>query len=392
MTGKDQGEFLVLKSSDAGLELRMAEELVRSIAADVMRGFAVTKRRGAEVGGLLIGSTRKGVLQVDSCEVVPCEYAYGPSYLLSDNDGRAFAEAAARWAPGPGRDRYAVGVFRSHTRDGLLHDAADLELLQKFFDSTPAALLLVKPYATRAPEGALFLYGSNHEISPRPAVQFALEVQGVHAPRQAPARSSASRVVPPPEAPRQPTPPPVVPVSEPPQPAPAAPKPEIAQRELFAAYTAEEASPIGRILAWSFYIACVLLCGFVGGYVAAGGELKTLLPGGKPPAPPDPYALGLRATPRGDSVLLEWNRQSALLNKASKAAVVVIAPSIYREVPVSIDELRRGYVLFKSDAPEGSLRIEIYVAPDRLIAERVVWKNPTPPSDSGRPASPGGQP
>ena len=53
---------------------------------------------------------------------MPCEYASGPSYVLSANDKQQFKEAVERWQPSLDRDLYAVGYFRSHTRDGFSLD------------------------------------------------------------------------------------------------------------------------------------------------------------------------------------------------------------------------------------------------------------------------------
>ncbi len=73
-----------------------------------MRGFGSVPKRGAEVGGFLIGTIRPGVpaiVRIDDFEPVACEYRRGPSYLFTEEDGagsggRLAAAAAQRFALG----------------------------------------------------------------------------------------------------------------------------------------------------------------------------------------------------------------------------------------------------------------------------------------------------
>jgi len=63
---------------------------------------------------VLLGQTAEnGDLLVDGFELVPCEYAFGPSFILSPHDETEFAAAVERAGPG------AIGYFRTHTQDGL---------------------------------------------------------------------------------------------------------------------------------------------------------------------------------------------------------------------------------------------------------------------------------
>jgi len=80
---------------------------------------------------------------------VPCQYRRGPSYVFTEEDSPPFEAAAAR------ADR--VGFFRSHTREGLTLSPDDLDLLNHFFDGPFYIALLVKPYATKASLGGIFV-------------------------------------------------------------------------------------------------------------------------------------------------------------------------------------------------------------------------------------------
>jgi hypothetical protein len=139
-------------------------DVVDRLAAEVMRGFGAVPKRGAEVGGVLIGTTRgtarpdaPAIVRIDDFEPVACEYRRGPSYLLTEEDGRDFEECRNRLQPSSTPSAYAVGYFRSHTREGFSLEAEDLALLDQFFPGPAMVALLIKPYATRVSVGAFFV-------------------------------------------------------------------------------------------------------------------------------------------------------------------------------------------------------------------------------------------
>ena len=128
-------------------------DLVDRLGYEIMRGFGAVPKRGAEVGGILLGSAELGarmVVRIEDFVSVPCEHLRGPSYALSDKDLRGFDEALERWKPAPDKRLYAVGYFRSNTRDVLQLSPDDLALLESRFPADSAVCLQVKPYATRA--------------------------------------------------------------------------------------------------------------------------------------------------------------------------------------------------------------------------------------------------
>jgi hypothetical protein len=134
-------------------------DVLDSVLAEVMRGFGAVPKRGAEVGGVLTGVIEYGeqiVVRIDDFEAVECAYRRGPSYLLTEEDATAFADTCERWQPGPSRPAYAVGYFRSHTRDGLYLSPEDVGLLDRYFPDQSQIALLVKPFATKASIAGFF--------------------------------------------------------------------------------------------------------------------------------------------------------------------------------------------------------------------------------------------
>jgi hypothetical protein len=126
--------------------------IIDRLSAEVMRGFGAVPKRGAEVGGLLLGTVEQGspaIVRVEDFESVACDYKRGPSYLFTADDGAAFDDACMRWLPDSTRPVYAVGFFRSHTREGMSLGPEDIELMEHFFPAPSHIALLVKPFATK---------------------------------------------------------------------------------------------------------------------------------------------------------------------------------------------------------------------------------------------------
>src|SRR5258705_7242186 len=113
------GDF-VWEAPGSPVSVHINLEVVDRIAAEVMRGFGAVPKRGAEVGGLLLGAIQPGdpaIVRVEDFEPIECGYKRGPSYLFDPEDRVAFEDACERWRPDASRSAYAVGYFRSNTRE-----------------------------------------------------------------------------------------------------------------------------------------------------------------------------------------------------------------------------------------------------------------------------------
>lgn len=72
-----------------GVRVVMDFDALDRTLAEALQGFGVVPKRGAEVGGILLGSFELDAakaVRIRDVEPVPCEYRFGPSYLLSDVD------------------------------------------------------------------------------------------------------------------------------------------------------------------------------------------------------------------------------------------------------------------------------------------------------------------
>ena len=134
-------------------------DVIDRMSAEVMRGFGSVPKRGAEVGGVLLGrvdKTGKLTVHIHDFVIVPCDYRRGPSYQLTSADTQLFSDAVAKATQGSAADLRPVGYFRSHTRDGMGLTEDDLQLFSNFFPDPTSVILLVRPFATKVSQAGFF--------------------------------------------------------------------------------------------------------------------------------------------------------------------------------------------------------------------------------------------
>src|ERR1041385_6374115 len=91
--------FYLWEVPEKPISIQLYFELIDRMHPDIMRGLRALKRRGAEVGGILLGRSEPGpqrTVTIEDFESVPTEYLTGPSYHLSENDQVTFEAAIAR--------------------------------------------------------------------------------------------------------------------------------------------------------------------------------------------------------------------------------------------------------------------------------------------------------
>jgi hypothetical protein len=394
---KHEHGFLTWKAPGKALHIRVYHDAIDRMTVDVMRGFGVTRRRGTEVGGVLLGKidpAEPGLFIYDY-EIVPCEYSLGPSYLLSQHDLEAFDAVVRRWRKDISPDQYAVGYFRSHTRDGLHLDEADRRVFQEHFSDPFAVALVVKPYATRSSEAGFFLQSDGQLETDASPLEFqfirtdsALPKEAVRPPiRPAPLSSPeddeeddeeeerpvAVAVSPEPAAQA------VVAPQQKPQ-APTRAIPERPSTPMFGTYYGpREPSWRSRAL-WVVFTLAALGFGGAIGYEYAGGKLRPLLTGKETPPPPkptsDPYNVQLSAVAQDQSVIVRWDRDSEAVKTARYAVLTITEGGASKEVKLDFPELRNGTVIYHRGGPEVSFRMDLYFKENRVFTETVTLQLP----------------
>lgn len=359
--------------------------MVDRLSAEVMRGYALVPKRGAEVGGLLLGTVRAGVspaIVVQEFVPVAIEYRRGPSYLLSDQDRLTFAAAVEAAEQNRGSGQVIVGLYRSHTRAGFILAQEDAALFEQYCSPRPSVFLLIRPSATRIPE-ATFLFGEHGALAtlaPGPLFPFRRKyLESSAEPKVAanvvalPARAAEAHGI------------------------PAAPAAVMTMeaREVFAAELAREnalsiAGPKGdgwqearaatlaslvasatrqeRQRRWTTWLAIGLVCLLVGVVVGAAFS-RRVLPYPAAKLAPDELGLAAERQPRG--IVIVWNGKAPAVRDVGAAVLRIRDGGRETTVTLSAVDLERGSMLFHQRGSEIDIRLEVPHGGRGTLLERV---------------------
>ena len=128
-------------------------EVLDQIRVVVMDAFFAIPRGGLEIGGVLFGRYRDGLLRIEAFRMLECEHAAGPSFTLSEADHvrlRDLLSSAATEGLQP------VGWFRSRTRSEIALCDADAALHDAYFPEPWQVMLVLRPEVTRPTRAAFF--------------------------------------------------------------------------------------------------------------------------------------------------------------------------------------------------------------------------------------------
>ncbi len=365
--------YYVWEVPGKSISIQLSLDVVDRLQQDVIRGFGAVPRRGAEVGGVLLGSTEGDVpvVRIEDYELIPIEYKRGPSYLLSEEDVQAFEGSLEQVRNGAEKSLRPIGYFRSHTRDGVGLGEEDQSMLSKYFPEPETVVLLIRPFGTK-PSIAGFYFKENVEFQTgAPLQEFSFRRKDL-APDEAPAPQAPParppRNVPPRrERPRVEQEPPnlsflerptrtngLLDTSTVPKTAPK-PAPKIAPRK----------GGIWVPLSFIFLMLGVLL-----GFQAA----LTMHPGSQNGA--DAYNVSLSVSQSGTDLQLKWDRQSAAIRAAQKGILTIEDGTLTsKPTELSAAELQSGsVVVYPHSTNSVKFRLELIMKDrDRLI-ETVEWK------------------
>jgi len=362
--------FYVWEVPGKSISIQISLDVVDRLQQDVIRGFGAVPRRGAEVGGVLLGSTEAEgpVVRIEDYELIPIEYKRGPSYLLSEEDLQAFEASLEQLHTGGDRPR-PIGYFRSHTRDGVGLGDEDQSLLSKYLPAPETVVLLIRPFGTK-PSIAGFYFKENGEFQSGPPLQeFSFRRKDL-APDEAPPAQA------PPFRPARNVPP----RRETPRAQPELPTPSLLERSAPLDIEANTAPKTGskdtpkKGGVWIPLSFIFLLLGVLLGFQAA----LTLRPRSQSSA--GTYSVSLSVSQSGNDLQLKWDRQSAAIHAAQKGVLTIEDGTLTsKPTELSANELQSGsVVVYPHSTNRVIFRLELMIKDrDRLI-ETVEWKPPTP--------------
>jgi hypothetical protein len=323
------------------------------------------------VGGVLIGTIERGdpsIVRIEDFEAVECSYKRGPSYLFTDEDGTAFQKACRRWKPDGSRRAYAVGFFRSHTREGMSLAREDIELLDEYFSSPTHVALLIKPYGTKVSLAGFFIRenGTFPEITP---LEFPFRRRELAGDEPPPHRSMVER------RPRQ-------------RGAADTPREENSQREpvpqpmgtLFGVPldglndSTEPADPVTlpskarpKSAIWVPLSFVFLLFG------VALGMMIALTRGVGPRADGQDFSLGLTVTKADDDLSVRWDRQAPAIRSAQHGVLEIEDGGYTKPVELDTVQLQSGSIIYRNSSNTVRFRLMVYPRTRVSVTETTEW-------------------
>lgn len=364
---QEASEYFIWQVPGQPVAVHLRLDVVDRLGAEVMRGFGAVPKRGAEVGGILIGSIEPGevtIVRVDDFEAVPCKYSRGPSYLFSEEEREAFEEAAARFEGDLFGTAGAVGYFRSHTREGMGLAAEDVDLLHRYFRDPAQIALLVKPFATKVSTAGFFTRDAG-EFPVETPLEFPFrrrEITGEAAP---PRRTLEER--------RQ----------ERQSRGPARPEPVYAEnyypaRDTYRPTGAGEplAAPFPngvtrrRFFEFTPLALLLLLVGLIAGFGAA-LLFAPLLPAGSAASE---YGLNLSVTHGGENLAVHWNRDAKVLRWAQRGVLEIEDGGFAKPVEFDAAHLRDGNFIYQNTSSVVRFRLTVYLDQRLMVTETLDWR------------------
>lgn len=358
--------YYVWEAEEKAFEVHVNLDVIEGLNVEIMRGFGAVPKRGAEVGGLLLGSIEGGattVVRIEDFESTPCGYARGPSYLLSDEEREMFEQAAESWRPDAARASYAVGYFRSHTREGLALESEDIELMDRCFSGPSHVALLVKPFATKAGTAGFF-FREDGAFQTATLLEFPFrrrELTGEAPPERRALTDRGNRRN------REPR-------------ALARADPEQTSEDTAVAEAAEPAGQSystarparSRMGGWMWYPLSFVFLLFGVALGALGMSYWVVGPRATLNGAQD-YSLALAVAKSGENLAVKWNGESQAIRNADRGVLEVHDGGYAKTVDLDGAQLRGGKLAFQNVSDAVSFRLTVYINSRLNISETLDW-------------------
>lgn len=342
-------------------------QVVDRLAMDVMKGFGAVPRRGAEVGGLLLGSiqiTDKLVVRIEEFVPITCDYLRGPSYFLTEKDEARFAEAVGQAKQAMGDEASLVGLYRSHTRDGLSLADEDIQLFDRYCGDPNQVILLIRPFASKTSIGGFFFQENGSFRRESSYQEFPFKRRDLGGGTTLPARNLPQES-------------PSMDVAE-----GASPGPDLREwvkrRGAQAVAHPEQAEkqranvPISAVQfrsrwVWIPLSFVFLVLGLVIGFQAALMLNKSEVEKGVAGS----LSIGLSAQMESGKIVVRWDRRSAAVQNAQNGTLHIQDGDFDKTVNLDARQLQNGSVIYMSADNKVSFRLEVTTQQKTMISETV---------------------
>jgi proteasome lid subunit RPN8/RPN11 len=341
MTGTTAGSFAIWSAPEHDFRIEYSAAVLQQIREISVDGYHRLPRGGVETGGILFGTHQENVVRIVAWREAVCEYAKGPSFLLSPKDEAALEGSLESWRGDTELARLEpVGWYRAHTRSEVALSDADLAFFNRFFPLPWQVGLIVRPASFAPTRAGFFFREADGSIRAQSSyVEFTLVPLGTAPmPRAAETRASApvEAPVPLPAAVTEPQP---VFQTEPPIPI----RPEGVR--------------------WKWYAAGVA----VAAAAAAGFWLLK----------PSQHGLTLSATDLGRQQLrIAWDGTASPISHARSGSIEIDDHGVRTQVNLTPTDLRSGSLFYERQSGDVAVRLTVDEPGDQPVVEATRFLRP----------------
>jgi proteasome lid subunit RPN8/RPN11 len=326
-------------------------EQIREIAVD---GYHRVPHGGVETGGILFGTHQEDLLRVAAWRPIACEYARGPSFLLSEKDEAALAESLKVYQDDAELARLEpVGWYRAHTRSEVLLSDADLTFFSRFFPLPWQVGLIVRPASFAPTRAGFFFRGADGGIHAQSSyLEFTLTpvaIDQAPLPTEIPVTPPAVVTAPDPSS---------VPATEPREQLQPEPPPPLRHTG-------------GN---WKWYAASLI--------VLAIAALGFWLPR---PVHPD---LTLSATDVGGQLRIAWDGAAPSISQAKSGSMDIDDHGVRTQVTLTQADLRSGNLIYARQSSDVGIRLTVAVPGSPPLVETTRFLKPGAIGPSAAPSLP----
>jgi proteasome lid subunit RPN8/RPN11 len=149
------------------LAIEFSREAMETVRAAVVDGFYKLARGGLEVGGVLFGQRSGDSVRILASRPIACEHAFGPSFVLSENDEAGLRTLLESATSDPElKGLVPAGWYHSHTRSEISLSDRDLEVHNRHFREPWQVALVVRPEKMRPARARFFLREPGGSVTP----------------------------------------------------------------------------------------------------------------------------------------------------------------------------------------------------------------------------------
>ena len=346
-----------LQSVLQGRHVSLSESVARQLRMLAIEGFTALRRRGLEIGGLLLGHAAGEELRIEAFQEVPCEHRYGPSYVLSEADRENLTGLLAQLRGSAEWD--VIGAYRSFTGRDPVIEPADEALVAEHFPQGDFVFLFLQPLSPENCVTSFQLFREGQLLPANEQTLFVLPPKSVPEPEPEP-------LIPPEPAP---DPPPLEPASE--------RSGELSEVPVSAVGPETPVSAVGpeappRPLMWKMALICMA--------AVLGGSLAYEL--GRAHRPLSPAAqwaeLNLEARPAGGKLDVTWDAGVARSLQATRGTLIMTEGASQREMELNSAQVGAGRYTYAAERPDVTLRLTLF-AGDRAVASESARLSSPPP-------------